>query len=200
MDKLQTIEVKGQRVLTTKQIAKAYETEDIKIQQNFINNRRRFIEGKHYILLTGEELKQFKNRFENFEVVSKRTCKLYLWTEKGALLHAKSLNTDKAWEVYDYLVDFYFRANQTRQQACETRSPNGREVVDIPANETAQKGLQEVRRQIAGMECMLQMYNRYQSMEEYQKVVGMMQEFNRALYRNISDLYERRPVLIEMVF
>ena len=45
MDKLQTIEVKGQRVLTTKQIAEAYETEDIKIQQNFINNRRRFIEG-----------------------------------------------------------------------------------------------------------------------------------------------------------
>lgn len=44
------------------------------------------------------------------------------------------------------------------------------------------------------------MYNRYQSMEEYQKVVGMMQEFNRALYRNISDLYERRPVLIEKVF
>lgn len=31
---------------------------------------------------------------------------------KGALLHAKSLNTDKAWEVYDYLVDFYFRAKE----------------------------------------------------------------------------------------
>lgn len=32
--------------------------------------------------------------------------------QKGALLHAKSLNTDKAWEVYDYLVDFYFRAKE----------------------------------------------------------------------------------------
>ena len=32
--------------------------------------------------------------------------------KKGALLHAKSLNTDKAWEVYDYLVDFYFRAKE----------------------------------------------------------------------------------------
>ncbi len=30
MDKLQTIEVKGQRVLTTKQIAEAYETEESK--------------------------------------------------------------------------------------------------------------------------------------------------------------------------
>ena len=28
------------------------------------------------------------------------------------MLHAKSLNTDKAWEVYDYLVDYYFRAEE----------------------------------------------------------------------------------------
>ena len=32
--------------------------------------------------------------------------------KRQALLHAKSLNTDKAWEVYDYLVDFYFRAKE----------------------------------------------------------------------------------------
>ncbi len=38
---------------------------------------------------------------------------MYLWTEKGALLHAKSLNTNKAWKVYDYLVDFYFRVKET---------------------------------------------------------------------------------------
>lgn len=30
------------------------------------------------------------------------------------MLHAKSLNTDKAWEVYDYLVDYYFRAEEER--------------------------------------------------------------------------------------
>ena len=29
---------------------------------------------------------------------------IYLWTERGAFLHAKSLNTDKAWEVYDCFV------------------------------------------------------------------------------------------------
>ena len=34
--------------------------------------------------------------------------KLYLWTQKGAFLHAKSLNTDTAWKVYDRLVDDYF--------------------------------------------------------------------------------------------
>ncbi|MDR1208858.1 MAG: hypothetical protein LBK41_00865 [Clostridiales bacterium] len=41
--------------------------------------------------------------------MSSKLNKLYLWTERGALLHAKSLNTDKAWEVYDRLVETYFR-------------------------------------------------------------------------------------------
>jgi len=34
---------------------------------------------------------------------------LYLWTEKGAWLHAKSLNTDQAWDAYEALVDDYYR-------------------------------------------------------------------------------------------
>ena len=54
----------------------------------------------------------------------------YLWTEKGALLHAKSLNTDKAWEVYDYLVDFYFRAKEKR--------PEKKEIVPVPAKTVEQ--------------------------------------------------------------
>lgn len=33
---------------------------------------------------------------------------LYLWTEKWTFLHAKSLNTDIAWEVYDRLIETYF--------------------------------------------------------------------------------------------
>ena len=43
---------------------------------------------------------------------SSKINKLYLWTEKGALLHAKSLNTDKAWQAYDYLVDSYFKKQE----------------------------------------------------------------------------------------
>ena len=109
---IRTIEKMGMRVLTSRQLAEAYESEQVQIQQNFSNNRKRFIEGKHYILLIGEELKRFKRNLENFEVVAKTANRLYLWTEKGALLHAKSLNTDKAWEAYNYLVDFYFREKE----------------------------------------------------------------------------------------
>ena len=93
----QTVEVKEIRVLTSKQIAEEYGTTPGVIKKNFSNNRERFVEGKHYISLTGDELRAFKNQVNNVHLVANRTSHLYLWTEKGALLHAKSLNTDKAW-------------------------------------------------------------------------------------------------------
>lgn len=106
------VEVNGIKVLTSKQIAEAYHTTTDTIKTNFNANRNRFVEKKHYIALTGDELKAFKKQVRNPYLVANRASHLYLWTEKGALLHAKSLNTDKAWEVYDYLVDFYFRAKE----------------------------------------------------------------------------------------
>lgn len=106
MNNLTVTEYKNIRVLTTQQIAEAYEADVKVISNNFNRNKERYIEGKHFICLEGEELKIFKTNHHFDE--SSRINKLYLWTEKGAFLHAKSLNTDKAWEVYDRLVDEYF--------------------------------------------------------------------------------------------
>lgn len=110
----QTMEVKGFRVLTTRQLADAYGTTKDKIIYNFNYNKDKYVLGKHYIEVMGEELRRLKRTCEN-QMYLKYAKSLYLWTEKGALLHAKSLNTDKAWEVYDYLVDFYFRAKEERK-------------------------------------------------------------------------------------
>lgn len=106
MNELTVTEYKNVRVLTTQQIAEAYEADVKVISNNFNRNKERYIEGRHFICLEGEELKIFKTNHHFDE--SSRINKLYLWTEKGAFLHAKSLNTDKAWEVYDRLVDEYF--------------------------------------------------------------------------------------------
>lgn len=106
MNNLTVTEYKNVRVLTTQQIAEAYEADVKVISNNFNRNKERYIEGRHFICLEGEELKIFKTNHHFDE--SSRINKLYLWTEKGAFLHAKSLNTDKAWEVYDRLVDEYF--------------------------------------------------------------------------------------------
>ena len=106
MNNLTVTEYKNIRVLTTQQIAEAYEPDTRIISNNFNRNKERYVEGKHFVCLDGEELKEFKTNHHFDE--SSRINKLYLWTEKGAFLHAKSLNTDKAWEVYDRLVDEYF--------------------------------------------------------------------------------------------
>lgn len=76
-------------------------------------------------------MKQFKANLEN-QGNLKYAHTLYLWTEKGALLHAKSLNTDKAWEVYDYLVDFYFRAKETLLPA-EQETPKNVPALPAPS-------------------------------------------------------------------
>ena len=106
MNGLEVVEYKDIRVLTTQQIAEAYGSDVKVISNNFNRNKERYMEGKHYICLEGEELRKFKTIHQFDE--SSRINKLYLWTEKGAFLHAKSLNTDTAWAVYDQLVDNYF--------------------------------------------------------------------------------------------
>ena len=121
MQNLQVIELKGQRVLTTRQLASAYETDVKVIQNNFSRNKERYVAGKHYIYMDRDELREVKTTYPQFEGELKRTSRAHFWTEKGALLHAKSLNTDKAWEVYDYLVDFYFRAKEQPPVVQETK-------------------------------------------------------------------------------
>lgn len=106
MNELKVIEYSNTRVLTTQQIAEVYESEERRIVDNFNRNKPRYQEWKHFICLTGENLKSFRAKTQ-IEVLPNAN-RLYLWTEKGAFLHAKSLNTDKAWEVYDHLVDSYF--------------------------------------------------------------------------------------------
>lgn len=120
MQEMRIIEVKGTRVLTTRQIAGCYETKVKVINNNFSRNRERYVLGKHYFYFEGEELKALRTN-PQFEGELKHATKALFWTEKGALLHAKSLNTDKAWEVYDYLVDFYFRAKEAVELKKEKR-------------------------------------------------------------------------------
>lgn len=103
------VEYKGQIVITTAQLAEVYGASPDNIKDNFNRNKDRFVNGKHYILLTGNDLRQFKNQVAETDLVDKRTSQLYLWTRRGASRHCKILGTDKAWEQFDYLEDNYFQ-------------------------------------------------------------------------------------------
>ncbi|MHC5227540.1 ORF6N domain-containing protein [Enterococcus sp. LJL99] len=108
MNTPEIIEFNNQRLLTTEQLAEFYGATTIQIQQNIRNNREKFVEGKHFYLLEGKELREFKNRLENFESVGKNARALILYTKQGASRHSKMLGTDKAWDMFDELEENYF--------------------------------------------------------------------------------------------
>jgi mRNA-degrading endonuclease toxin of MazEF toxin-antitoxin module len=115
MNELVVVEHKGQRVLTTAQLAEKYGTEPRRISENYNRNCVHYSNGIHYFLLVGEALKEYKGKYANCGF-AENLNQIYLWTEKGCLLHAKSLGTNKAWEVYEMLVDTYFRAKEQLPQ------------------------------------------------------------------------------------
>ncbi|EEP5311754.1 ORF6N domain-containing protein [Salmonella enterica] len=105
---LQLIEYRGQRVVTTEQLAAGYGATEKMLTNNFSRNESRFVEGKHYFKVEGEELQEIKNRPSLRGLVGKNARSLILWTERGAANHAKMLETDQAWNYHEDLVEFYF--------------------------------------------------------------------------------------------
>lgn len=194
-----TIEIQGTRVLTTRQIANAYETTMGMINNNFSRNKKRYLVGKHYIPVEGEELKKLKSS-PHFEGELKGASKAYFWTEKGALLHAKSLNTDKAWEAYDYLIDFYFRAKEIAATPAPEKKPESKStydmVVDVPENLEIQSALAEVRKYMTGLDVVLTEYNKYRSRDSYSHYFMILNELSVKLSGKIIDLIAIEPNLI----
>ncbi|EEL1375810.1 TPA: ORF6N domain-containing protein [Salmonella enterica subsp. enterica serovar Newport] len=97
-------------VITTELLAELYGTERQRLTNNFNRNKERFIEGKHFFLIEGDELRELKNK-NSLRVsvkIARNVRSLILWTERGAARHAKMLETDQAWEVFEKLEDCYF--------------------------------------------------------------------------------------------
>ncbi|MBR5186601.1 MAG: ORF6N domain-containing protein [Akkermansia sp.] len=119
---------RGVPVVLTSTLADAYEVKPINIQKNFTQNRDRFIEGKHYYTISGSDLKEFKNRLTESKSVQigKNARTLTLWTERGAARHAKMLNSDKAWDMFELLEETFFRVAEQRnseEMSIEERRP-----------------------------------------------------------------------------
>lgn len=200
----EVIEVRGIRVLTTRQIADAYGTTKDKIIYNFNYNKGRYVLGKHYIEVAGEELRRLKRTCEN-QMSFKYAKSLYFWTEKGALLHAKSLNTDKAWEVYDYLVDYYFRAEEQRKVpvTVDTKPksrPNTRMVVDVPENPEILKAIQKIKDDLTCMNVLLDDCKMYVEEDTYVERRKSAAEVVHIIVKDWTSLLNLKPKLIEKYY
>lgn len=184
MNELQITEYKNIRVLTTQQIAEAYGTDSKTISYNFNHNKERYIDGKHFICLSGDELRAFREIHD----LPNNLNKLYLWTEKGAFLHAKSLNTDTAWEVYDRLVDNYFEKPKavpmTTDQKIQLLAQGNVELTE--RIDKVDKDLQEFKADMPLLALECQRITRAKN----QKVVPLMGGKSAPAYKNKSLMHK----------
>ncbi|EHJ6103113.1 ORF6N domain-containing protein [Escherichia coli] len=102
-------------VITTELLAHLYGADVKNIQNNFARNVGRFQIGKHFFKIEGEELRELKHRpsLSGSVKIARNVRSLILWTERGAARHAKMLETDQAWEVFEKLEDCYFSQGKT---------------------------------------------------------------------------------------
>ncbi len=91
-------------VITTELLAQLYCTEINNIKVNYTRNSERFVEGKHFFKVVGDELKNLRVTLSNSQnlqpslrglQISPKARSLILWTERGAARHAKMLETDR---------------------------------------------------------------------------------------------------------
>ena len=148
VERLPVVTYNSLPVITTDMLAQVYGTETVRIRQNHKRNDDRFIEGKHFFNLKGSDLKAFKDkvsqrysvdsdRLSLSESVGKRARSLVLWTERGAARHAKMLETDQAWEVFEKLEDFYFSQKEKAEQVRKNRQCTATQLT--PLRQTAER-------------------------------------------------------------
>src|SRR5699024_1867918 len=138
----------------------------------------RYKEGKHFYLLIGEALRMFKKANREFQGSINR---LYLWTERGAWLHAKSLNTDQAWDAYEMLVDDYYHIKKkeidTSQLSPELQIMNNM-LQSLAKQEMASKELKQEQETIK---------HRLDNMDKLDTIGDKQQRLNAMIRRYAQD-------------
>lgn len=109
--KPEDIYYKEQKVITTKIMAEILNVPESNLTNNYNRNKEKFEEGKHHFKLEGEEKNDFID-LNQIDLSSKNSKEFYLWTERGFFNHVKMINSDSAWNIYDSLVNTYFRTKE----------------------------------------------------------------------------------------
>lgn len=99
------VEYQGLRVVTFAMVDVAHQRPKGTARKAFNRNRHRFVEGRHFFVLTASVLctRSFIGLFPA------RTGKGIVITEMGYLLLVKPFNDDLSWMIQEELVNAYFR-------------------------------------------------------------------------------------------
>lgn len=103
--KMPLVEYQGQRVVTFAMIDEAHQRPKDTARKAFNRNRSRFVEGRHFFVLTASVLctQSFIDLFPP------RTSKGIVVTEMGYLLLVKPFTDELSWQVQEQIVEAYFR-------------------------------------------------------------------------------------------
>lgn len=128
-------------VITTEFLARAFESETVRLRQNYNKNKSRFTIGKHFFKLNGDDLREFKRRVALSDSVNiaQNVNTLLLWTERGAARHAKMLETNQAWDVFEKLEDYYFNRLAKSDVSVQTRQSTATAEQLTPLRQTAER-------------------------------------------------------------
>ncbi|AJG73659.1 ORF6N domain-containing protein (plasmid) [Bacillus thuringiensis] len=115
---------KVKKAMLVKEVAEIHKKEVKHINQRINENRKRFINNVDIIDLLGvgltdTEIQRFGFTQQAINSYRGRNGSIYLLSERGYAKLLKILEDDKAWELYDILVDEYF--NMRKQQIDTTQ-------------------------------------------------------------------------------
>ncbi|HCY9398044.1 TPA: ORF6C domain-containing protein [Enterococcus faecalis] len=188
MDTPRIIELNNERLLTTEQLAEFYGASETQIKTNFNRNKDKFIERKHYYRLEGQELKDFKNRVTDSNLVGKNASVLILWTKRGASRHSKMLGTDRAWNMYDELEENYFN-----KQFKLPTSKRELALLALSANEETNERVDVIEKEVADLKDNQKIgaddYG-YLSRRVHQRVAEVARGFGKITKEQRSKLYK----------
>jgi DNA-binding Lrp family transcriptional regulator len=106
-------EYKGQRVVTAKEIAQLHHKEQRAVNQQLERNKKYFVEGVDYFILSKEEAKVTGSDFKKY-FTSNRQNDIYLYTETGYMLLTKTFMDELSWTVQRELVNTYFKMKELK--------------------------------------------------------------------------------------
>ena len=107
---LRIVEYKGEKVISSYDIARLHNKEVKRVNEQFERNKERLKEGIDYFLISVEEFSKSLSATQNFIPNNVKDIKLF--TERGYLKLTKSFTDDLSWEVQDLLVDSYFKLKE----------------------------------------------------------------------------------------
>ena len=103
---IETKEYKGQRVITSCDVAKLHEREVNDVTKNFNNNRDKFILNEDYFLINKNDISERKISVQEF--IPNNVKEIPIFTESGYLMLVKSFTDDLSWKIQRMLVKSYF--------------------------------------------------------------------------------------------